>query len=46
MDLKEIGWELDGTGSGSCTVEGFGISGVAHLGSAITEVTVIGYFVS
>jgi len=30
MDLREIGcdgWEVDGTGSGSCAVAGFGISG-------------------
>jgi hypothetical protein len=34
MDLREIGCE-DGTGSGSCPVAGFGISGV-DWGSATT----------
>jgi len=28
------GWDVDGTGSGSCPVEGFGISGVEPSGSA------------
>jgi len=28
------GWEMDGTGSGSCPVAGFGISGVEPSGSA------------
>ena len=30
-------WELDGTGSGSCAVVGFGISGVEPLCSAARE---------
>ena len=30
-------WELDGTGSGSCAVAGFGISGVEPSGSATRE---------
>jgi hypothetical protein len=39
MDLMEIGcdWEVDGTGSGSCAVVGFGISGVELLCSAARE---------
>ena len=31
------GWEVDGTGSGSCTVADFGISGVEPSGSATGE---------
>jgi hypothetical protein len=31
MDLMEIDCEVDGTGSGSCAVVGFGISGVEPL---------------
>ena len=31
------GWEVDGTGSGSCAVAGFGISGVEPSGSATRE---------
>jgi hypothetical protein len=31
------GWEMDGTGSGSCPVAGFGISGVEPSGSATRE---------
>jgi hypothetical protein len=38
MDLKEIGWEVDGTGSGSCPMADFGISGVEPSGSATREV--------
>jgi len=39
MDLREIGWgwEVDGTGWGSCPVGGFGISGVEPWGSATRE---------
>jgi hypothetical protein len=33
MDLREIGCEVDGTGSGSCVVADFGISGVQPSGS-------------
>jgi len=29
-----LGWEVDGTGSGSCAVAGCGISGVEPSGSA------------
>jgi hypothetical protein len=34
MDLREIGCEVDGTGSGSCPMAGFGNSGVEPSGSA------------
>jgi hypothetical protein len=34
---KFVGWEVDGTGSGSCPVAGFGNSGVEPSGSAIRE---------
>jgi len=40
MDVGEIGfwgWEMDGTGWGSCAVAGFGISGVEPSGSATRE---------
>jgi hypothetical protein len=37
MDLREIGCEVDGTGSGSCPVAGFVVSGVEHSGSANRE---------
>ena len=37
MDLREIGWEVDGNGSGSCPMAGFGISGVEPSGSATRE---------
>jgi hypothetical protein len=39
MDLRKQawGWEVDGTGSGSCPVTGFGISGVQPSGSATSE---------
>jgi hypothetical protein len=31
------GWEVDATGSGSCPMVGFGISGVEPWGSATRE---------
>jgi hypothetical protein len=34
MDFKEVGWEVDGTGSASCPVLSFGIVSVEYLGSA------------
>jgi hypothetical protein len=34
MDLREIGCEMYGTGSGSCSVVGLGISGVEPSDSA------------
>jgi hypothetical protein len=37
MDIREIGWEVDGTGSGSCPVAGFCVSGVEPLCSATRE---------
>jgi hypothetical protein len=37
MDLREIGCELDRTGSGSCPVTGFGISDVEPSDSATRE---------
>jgi hypothetical protein len=39
MDLERDrlwGWEVDGTGSISCPMEGFGVSGVDLLDSATT----------
>jgi hypothetical protein len=30
-------WKMDGTGSGSCPVAGFGISGVEPSGSATRQ---------
>jgi hypothetical protein len=36
MDLSGMGWVVDGTGSGSCPVAGFGISGVEPWRSAAT----------
>jgi hypothetical protein len=37
MDVREIGCEVDGTGSVSCPVAGFGIIGVEPSGSATRE---------
>ena len=37
MELGCIGWGVDGTGSGSCAVMGFDISGVEPLCSANRE---------
>jgi hypothetical protein len=37
MPERLSGWEVDGTGSGSCPVTGFGISGVEPSGSATRE---------
>jgi hypothetical protein len=34
------GWEVDGTGSGSCAVSGFGNSGVETSGSATRELII------
>jgi hypothetical protein len=31
MDLREIGWKIDGTGSESCLLAAFGISSVFNL---------------
>jgi hypothetical protein len=34
MNFRETGCEVDGTGSGSCPMAGFGISSVEPVGSA------------
>jgi hypothetical protein len=36
MNVREMRWEVDRTGSGSCPVADFGISGVEPWGSATT----------
>jgi hypothetical protein len=37
MDIRELGCELDGTGSGSCPVADFCISGEERSSSTIRE---------
>jgi hypothetical protein len=37
MDIKEMDYETDETGTGSCSLEGFGITDVETLGSIIKK---------